>query len=222
MTDAEAAVRRLIDDVLDLSESAAARNRLAQWVQRTGEALAAGDPSAAGPALAYLEADPYYFRSGYARTWLAGRLSRADLGSTEVSRARDLVVDVADGRLNSGMRGVARLARSVADNQLRRDLRARLHSDDQVIARRALHILSKVRRPGITAEEIRTARQLVLDDASKWPYLLPSVDRLARWLWNPEWQAELRDTTLHHGPHRAGAKRLIERAEQRKKRRPGP
>ena len=38
----------------------------------------------------------------------------------------------------------------------------------------------------------------------------PTCERLARWLWTPEWEAELRDLTQHHGPERAPAKKLLE------------
>jgi hypothetical protein len=50
-----------------------AQNRLGQRKRAIEAALSAGDASTADPALPYLEADPYYFRSGYTRCRLAGR-----------------------------------------------------------------------------------------------------------------------------------------------------
>ena len=199
-----------------------AQDLLARWLEETGDALAAGDVSAAGPALAYLEADPYYFGSGYARNRLAGRLARVPLTGPELSRARELVMAGVDGRPHCGQAALGRLARAVADNRLRRGLRERLHSVDPATARRALRILTDVRHPGLAAVDLRAARMLVLEDAGTDPFLAPRVERLARWLWTPQWRDELRDTARRHGPHRAGANRLVEAADRRVRRRPGP
>src|SRR5207237_146047 len=48
------------------------------WVVELGERLAAGEPDAIEDALALLERDPYFFRSGYVRERVAGRLALAD------------------------------------------------------------------------------------------------------------------------------------------------
>jgi hypothetical protein len=202
--------------------SVVAQNRLDQWLRGIEEALGAGDASAGGPALAYLEADPYYFRSGYARCHLAGRLSLVALTGPQQARARDLVLKTVDGECHCGQPGIGRLARSVADNTLRRALRRQLHSADPSIAHRALRTIRYVRRPGVDPYDIEIARSLVLNGAGNGRFLSPGVERVARWLWTPDWQTELRETALHHGPHRTGAKRLLEAADRRKMRRPGP
>ena len=106
---------------------------------------------------------------------------------------------------------------------MRASLRARLHADDVHVARRAVRTLSRIRRPGLTAADATAARALVLADAGHAPWLSPNVERLARWLWSAEWEAELRDLTQHHGPERAPAKKLIESMDRRRAlRRPGP
>jgi hypothetical protein len=202
--------------------SMAAQSRLGQSLQEIQDALAAGDVSAAGPALAYLEADPYYFRSGYARCRLAGRLSRVALAGPELARTRELVLKTVDGQRHCGQPGLGRLAGSVADNALRRALRARLHSPDEAVARRALRTIRYVRRPGLDPQDLQAARALVLRDAGNGRFLTPGIERLARWLWTPEWQSELRQTARHHGPYRTGARRLLENADRRRVRRPGP
>jgi hypothetical protein len=234
VTDAEVEVVRLIGDVLaagaqvvehvrDLApnarlssnpvwlelsrQSMAAQERLARSLVETENGLAAGEVDAIRAALAYLEADPYYFRSGYARCRLAGRLSRVRLPEPEAVRARALVLDVVDGRRHCGQPGLRRLAAAVADNGLRRALRRRLHSPDPALARRALHTISCVRHPGLDRGDIEAARSLVLQDIGASPFLSPSLDRIARWLWTPDWQRDLRRTALHHGPDRNGAKR---------------
>jgi hypothetical protein len=133
-----------------------------------------------------------------------------------------LVLAVVDGTAHSGLTGIARLAGSVADNDLRRGLRSRLRSPDAAVAGRALRVLVRVRHPGLTPDEFATARALVLADAGRQPYLAPSVARLARWLWTPQWERELAELTHRHGPDRSGAARLVEHSRRARRRRPGP
>jgi hypothetical protein len=191
-------------------------------IRRIMVGLDAGDASAVGATLAYLEADPYYFRSGYTRGRLAGRLSRVKLAEPQSSRARDLVLKVVDGDCHCPAHGIGRLARSVADNGLRRALRVRLHSPDGAVARRALRTIVYVRRPGLDPSDLQTARLLVVLDAGNSWFLSPAVERLARWMWAPQWRDELRESARHHGPQRSGANRLLEAADRPKKRRPSP
>jgi hypothetical protein len=109
---------------------------------------------------------------------------------------------------------------------MRKTVRSRLHSPDDGVARRAIRTLTRVRHPGLTDADVAAARELVLAEASRTPWLPPNVQRVARWLWTPEWEAELRDLTQHHGPERAPAKKLLESVDQsrarRARRRPGP
>ena len=72
--DATADIRVLIDDVLT-DGSLEARGRLERRLQEIADQLLLGDDShtAADQALAYLEADPYYFWSGYERARIARR-----------------------------------------------------------------------------------------------------------------------------------------------------
>lgn len=200
----------------------AVRNHLSQSLREIGDALAAGDASASGLALTYLESDPYYPGSGYARGRLAGRLSQVKLAEPQSGRARRLVLRVVDGDCHCGLPGLGRLAGSVADNELRRALRERLRSSDTAVARRALRAIVRVRHPGVSPDDLAIARALVLLDASTGWWLSPSVESQARWLWDPQWQSELADTAVHRGPQRVGAKRLLEAAERRRLRRPGP
>ena len=90
------------------------------------------DGSAVEVALAFLEEDPWYFRSGYHRNRIVGALADAPLSGRALERARAVVLGTVDGRLHSGGAGVHRLAGAVADNELRRALRARLHHPDRV------------------------------------------------------------------------------------------
>jgi hypothetical protein len=108
----------------------------------------------------------------------------------------------------------------VANNALRRDLRARLHHRDAALARRALRMVVNVRHPGLTPDNLAAAQALVLSDAANGNWLSPTVERLARYVWSHEWEAELRSLLKHHDPDRAAAKRLINAVDRRRSRRP--
>jgi hypothetical protein len=192
------------------------------WVVELCERLARGESQSIEEALTFLERDPYFFRSGYARERMARRLARVELRAVQRRRARAIVLSTVDGDRHCPQPGVGRLARAVADNPLRRELRARLHDSDTAVARRALRVVVNVRRPGLTAKDIAAARALVLADASLGYWLSPTTARLAVYLWSAEWEAELRSVIPYHGPHRAAAKRLLEAVDQRRRRRPGP
>jgi hypothetical protein len=192
------------------------------WVVELSERLASGEPEAIEEALTLLERDPYFFRSGYARERVARRLARVELTPAQKARARAVALSTVDGRRHCPHPGVGRLARAVADNPLRRELRARLHNRDSGVARRALRMVVNVRKPGLTADDIAAARALVLADAAGGLWLSPGVARLAAYLWSGEWEADLRGLLPYHGPDRAAAKRLIEFADRRRLRRPGP
>jgi hypothetical protein len=192
------------------------------WVAEIGTRVADGDPEAVEAALDFLERDPYFFRSGYARERLARRLAHTELTGAQKTRARAVVLTTVDGQRHCPLPGVGKLAGAFADNSLRRDLRERLHNRNTALARRALRIIVHVRHPGLSREDIEAARALVLTEAARGLWLSPTVARLARYLWSSEWEAELATLVPHHGPDRAGAKRLLEAAAQRKGQRPAP
>jgi hypothetical protein len=195
---------------------------IASSVAALGERLSRGEPEAIEEALVFLERDPYFFRSGYARERIARRLARVSLTPAQKIRARAIVLSTVEGRRHCPHPGVGRLARAVADNSLRRELRTRLHHVDSAVALRALRMIVNVRHPGLTPEDIAAAQVLVLTDAGRGQWLSPTVARLAVYLWSSEWEAELRSLLPHHGPDRAAAKRLIDLADRRRSRRPGP
>ena len=210
-------VRRQKDD-----EHYYGQHETASSVAGLGERLSRNESEAVEEALLFLERDPFFFRSGYTRERIARRLTRVTLTPTQAVRARDVVLSTVDGRRHCPHPGVGRLARAVADNALRRELRTRLHHPDQAVARRALRTVVNVRHPGLTPEDLAAARALVLVDAARGHWLSPSVARLATYLWSSEWEAELRALLPRHGADRAAAKRLIEAADRRRSRRPGP
>ena len=173
-------------------------------------------------ALTYLEADVYEFRSGYERARIARRIAGLSLDAAERARARKYVLDVVDGDKHCAQQALGQLAHAVADNTTRAALRTRLHAADVRVARRAVRTLSGVRHPGLTTADLTAARALVLADAGHTTWLSPNVEKLARWLWTPEWEAELRALTQHHDPERAAAKKLLESVDRRRAKRSGP
>jgi len=184
-----------------------------------------GEHDEVDDALTYLEADVYEFRSGYERARVARRLSHSSMDAAQRARARRYVLDVVEGRKHCTQPALGRLAHAVADNPTRAALRARLLSTDTEVARRAMRTLSFVRHPSLNEDERERARGLVLADAGRTSWVTPSVRRLARWLWAPEWEAALRELARHHGPDRAAAKKLIEDRDRRREhraRRPSP
>jgi hypothetical protein len=189
-------------------------NQLEELLDR----LSRGDGPSVDEALSFLEEDPYFFRSGYARERLARRLASVELTEAQRTRARTVVLTTVDGQRHCPQPGVGRLARAVADNSLRRELRARLHDRDNATARRALGVIANVRHPGLTPDDLRAARELVLAEAGRGRWISPAVARLAVYLWSNEWETELRSLLPHHGPDRAAAKRLLSAV----KRRPAP
>lgn len=192
------------------------------WLATLTRRLSAGEPGATEEALAFLEQDPYFFRSGYARERVARRLAHVDLSPAQKQRARAIVLDRVDGRRHCPHPGIGRLARAVADNALRGELRARLHHPDAAVARRALRMVVNVRRPGLTGDDIAGAQALVLAEAARGQWLSPTVERLALYVWSREWEDELRSLLKHHDPDRAAAKRLINAVDRRRSQRPDP
>jgi hypothetical protein len=195
---------------------------LDSWLVELTRHLSAGEPAAIEEALAFLERDPYFFRSGYARERVARRLSHVELSAAQKARARAIVLSRVDGRRFCPHPGIGRLARAVADNPLRRELRARLHHRDPAVARRALRMVVNVRRPGLTSDDIAAAQALVLGEAARGQWLSPTVERLALYVWSREWEDELRSVLSHHDPDRAAAKRLIGAVDRRRPQRPDP
>ena len=125
---------------------------------------------------------PISSRSGYARERIARRLAQAELTAAQQARARTVVLSTVDGQRHCPLPGAGGLTGAVADNSLRRELRARLRESDTAVARRALRMVGNVRDPSLTAEGIAAARALVLADAARGHWLSPTVAKLAAYL----------------------------------------
>jgi hypothetical protein len=170
--------------------------------------LAAGEPEAIEAALDYLQDDPYYFRSGYAKQRILRRLAGQVLTDEQRRRARAVVVQYVDGGTHGSMRQLQRVARRVADNPLRRALRTRLYSDDEHLAWRALVVLSAVKRPGFTDDDLDRAHVVIERAAAMFETVYPVTEALARRFWTDAWHDELVAAT--RATRDRGARRLLD------------
>lgn len=178
-------------------------------VQRLRE----GDPHAVDPMLAFLEVDPWCFRSGYAKETILHLLRRHELAPLQRGRLEAVLlrsVDVGDRR---EFRSSCRVARRFATQPLRAALRERLHGEDPDVARRALWMLVGLRRPRLDDADVDRARELILRSASgpdRDEWMVPAwVAGLAWRLWSDDWEAELVGLALEGGPGSEAAYRLL-------------
>lgn len=116
---------------------------------RAIERLRAGeDREASETLIRFLEADIYCFRSGYTTAEVIGALRRANRTESDDVRLRRIVLVAVDGHDRREFRAFCRLAMSVADDGLRRDLERRLASPEPRTARHARWVLDQLRVPG--------------------------------------------------------------------------
>jgi hypothetical protein len=170
--------------------------------------LAAGEPGAIDAALDFLQDDPYYFRSGYAKQRLLRRMACQDFNDDQRARACAVVVQYVAGGAHGTMRELQRVARRVADNPLRRDLRAHLYSDDEHVAWRSLVVLSAVKHPGFTDDDRERARVIIERAAGMFDMVYPVTEALARRFWTSAWHDELLAAT--RATRDRGARRLLD------------
>ncbi len=112
------------------------------------DALQAGDSSGLPELLAFLEADPWFFRSGYAKSRALKAITRVPLPPEAVSRLQQIVLDAVDGRDRREFRWYCRLARRVIDPEFVAALEARRAGDDPDVARRARWVLDAIATHG--------------------------------------------------------------------------
>jgi len=94
------------------------------------QALKAGNAAGAEMAIAFLEADPWFFRTGYIKANLARFLKRIPLSNTQVSRLEKVLIKIVDERNTEEFRSYCRLARIIATANLIAALQQRLTGDN--------------------------------------------------------------------------------------------
>jgi hypothetical protein len=99
--------------------------------------LAGGHARFLETAIAFLEADPWFFRSGYEKQNIIRHLKRAQLDETQRMRLARVVLAAIDGRDRVEFRHFGRLACGVWSDMLDEEVAKRMQSRDPGIRRRA-------------------------------------------------------------------------------------
>jgi hypothetical protein len=102
--------------------------------------LASGHVQYVEAAIAFLEADPWFFRSGYQKQVLIRHLKRAQLNAAQRNRLGYVVLAAIDGRDRVEFRHYCRLACGVWSDALDDEVGQRMQSPDPGIRRRAFWV----------------------------------------------------------------------------------
>lgn len=103
--------------------------------------LKQGDLEGLPDAISFLEADPWFFRTGYVKTWLIRHIKPTMLSLQDIARLQQVILHVVDTRDDRDFRAFCRLARKVDGPVLRRELQARLESPQADIRRRSRWVM---------------------------------------------------------------------------------
>jgi hypothetical protein len=116
--------------------------------RRVADALASvlrhGDPVTIEAAVRFLEADPWFFGSGYAKQSVMRRLVQLDLTPEIRERLQNVVLVRIERNRGQGLRYYCRLARALDSPELRDALHALLDSTSVDIRRRAAWVLDSL------------------------------------------------------------------------------
>jgi len=102
--------------------------------------LAAGNARAIETGIAFLEADPWFFRSGYEKQNIIRHLKRAQLDDAQRMRLARVVLHAIDSRDRVEFRHFGRLACGVWSDFLDEEVANRMQSADPGIRRRAIWV----------------------------------------------------------------------------------
>ena len=174
------------------------------------ERLRTDDSIAADRVIAFLEVDPWCFRSGYAKETILHFLKRATLTGDQATRLRAVILNAVDVGDRREFRGHCKLARRVVDEGLRLALLERLRSSNPGQARRALWVLDALRDPLGPGD--RAAAQGVLEHAAanaEWWRVSDWVRRLAGRYRDSEWIDRLLARATSGGHETGTALRLL-------------
>lgn len=115
---------------------------------RALDAVNTGESSGLLDLLAFLEADPWCYRSGYAKSAALKAVTRIPLDDTAIQRLQAVVLDAVDGRDRREFRWYCRLARRVLTPDFEAALHSRLTNLDPDIQRRARWVLDAIAKHG--------------------------------------------------------------------------
>ena len=105
-----------------------------------------GDGTKLESAVAFLEADPWFHRSGYTKVKMVRYIKEAMLTPGYVARLQNVVLNMVERRNGQEFRAYCRLAHKVDAPALREQLTRRLAQDDPNVRRRARWVLEAMRQ----------------------------------------------------------------------------
>jgi hypothetical protein len=108
------------------------------------ERLKKGDTSGLETAIRFLEADPWFFRSGYLKADLIRFICRCPLTAEQADRLRDVVLNAIELRDRREFRQFANLGRVVQSEEFREEVSKRLLHEDEAVRRRARWVLDSL------------------------------------------------------------------------------
>jgi hypothetical protein len=118
------------------------RNALPPDFAEAAEQAKRGDPSRADMLIDFLEADPFYFRSGYLKGDLVRWLNRTPLSAKQNSRLRAVVLHVVATGWRREFRRYCGLARRLDGQEFRAALERLASSDHEGVRLRARWVLA--------------------------------------------------------------------------------
>jgi hypothetical protein len=130
-----------------LADFKAAYDRLAfpGGLSQGFELLKAHDPNAIDTAIAYLIADPYFFRSGYIKKDIAVILKKAPLTKEQILLLQDCLFNAIEHKARQEYREYCRLARKIADEAFANRIRDFItHSDNVAHIKQAERMLQVI------------------------------------------------------------------------------
>ncbi len=105
------------------------------------EDLLAGNPVDLEPFIRFLEVDPFFFRSGYAKADALRGLKRAPLSADQIRRLQEVILHVVDAGFRREFRYYCRLARRIQTPDWLARVEERLASNRPGVAVRARLVL---------------------------------------------------------------------------------
>ncbi len=216
--------QRAVEEFVQAGEEIRSCER-ALWDGPNGEIERLRRPDASADSIeygiAYLEIAPNYFRSGYTRNRITRLLAKQALNDSQRGRLRALILSYVDCNAFGSAKAMGQLARGLANNELRRQLRSRFTHNDIRVIRRSLMVLLRVKRPGIQPKDFRVGGALneIVFDHERFHFY--ELENCTRRYWSADWERELRQVAAAQGPNRASAEHILRLAEYRRTRREG-
>lgn len=101
------------------------------------QALDSSKPDAIDNAIQFLEANPYFFRSGYIKEKLLTKLKNVDLTKSHLVRLHKVLLNIVDNHYCREFRYYCKLGRKIKTQKFLEDLRVRIESTNKDVAKRA-------------------------------------------------------------------------------------